>query len=449
MTTANPLGLSTEDQERAICSILMANPGILDSIPQLQAAHFSTESLRTLFGFIVKQQGDGKGCDPITLMVPMKGVMSLSELHEVAASHDHSAHPLRRLTQQVIDQAKARQLHGVSQVLHELAYAETPIADRLDQAQAAAAGLVEDAAEDDWVDAYEAAVAHSAVVEARENGQLQGIATGIEELDQMLGGGLQDGNLVIVGARPSMGKTAIALGIAQHAALKHPTLLLSMEMMVGEVMDRSYALLGDAKLSHVKNPRLGLDYQLVSDAIEQQRLRNLKISQRSGLNILQVKRMARSARRKFGMKLLVVDYVGLMVGTDPKQMRTYQIEEITRGLKELAKELGIAVLCLAQVNRDAADKPMDAPGLQDLKDSGAIEQDADVVTFVHRPVMIATNLGPEWKEYAMWKVAKNRQGPCGLLHMRYEGEKTRFTTWEGQPPTKGTAGASRGFGGTK
>jgi replicative DNA helicase len=137
-----------------------------------------------------------------------------------------------------------------------------------------------------------------------------------------------------------------------------------------------------------------------------------------------------------------------MAGLDPKAPRAYQIEEISRGLKALAKELDIVVICLAQVNRGAMERVNSTPGLHDLRDSGAIEQDADVVAFIHRPIVANPNAGDELAHYALLRVAKNRQGRTGDINLFYQGECTRFEAWSGHAPSSNKPAAKpakRGF----
>jgi len=176
-----------------------------------------------------------------------------------------------------------------------------------------------------------------------------------------------------------------------------------------------------------------------------ERSRHLKwfASDKSGLNILQVRSMARRLKRSKGLDVLIVDYIGLMNGLDPKMARSYQIEEMTRGLKALAKELDIVVLCLAQVNRGAAEKQMQPPGLHELRDSGGIEQDADVVMFLHRPIAANPSLDAQWQNYAVCRMAKNRQGRTGDVHLFFHGESTRFEAWGGTPPSLTTSSATK------
>jgi replicative DNA helicase len=144
-----------------------------------------------------------------------------------------------------------------------------------------------------------------------------------------------------------------------------------------------------------------------------------------------------------GLDVLVVDYIGLMSGMDAKANRNTQLEEISRGLKSLAKELQICVMCLAQLNRKSEERPDQMPMMSDLRDSGAIEQDADVILFIKRPIMANPELGDEWKYYAKLSVAKNRQGRCGYLSLSYTGEQTKFGMWSGEPPRKATAHGTR------
>ena len=214
-----------------------------------------------------------------------------------------------------------------------------------------------------------------------------------------------------------------------------------------DVRDRQAAILSSASISHIKRPAKGLDYSRIVDGVERSKALKFYVSDKSGLNILQVRSKARALKRRYGLDVLVVDYIGLMSGLDSKQSRAYQIEEISRGLKALAKDLGIVVLCLAQVNRAAAARGNNPPGLHELRDSGAIEQDADVVAFIHRPIMENPDAGEQYRNYGLLRVAKNRQGRCADVNLFYQGEYTKFDSWAGPAPSKlTTAPTTRGFG---
>jgi replicative DNA helicase len=291
---------------------------------------------------------------------------------------------------------------------------------------------------DDWTSAYEGMVTHSELLERRNSGELEAWATGLSDLDEYLEGGFRPGELVIVGARPSMGKTALGLSIGVHMARERVVGFLSMEMSKQEVNDRLTAMLGHVSMSSVKRPRKGdgLQWGSVLEGVERAKELRLHISDQGGLNINQVRTKARNAKRLFGLQVLVVDYIGLMSGLDQRQNRNAQLGEISRGLKNLARELELAVVCLAQLNRKAEERSEQMPQMSDLRDSGEIEQDADVILFIKRPIMANPELGDEWKNYAKLAVAKNRQGRCGHLDLAYIGEQTRFTSWGGPAPAK-------------
>jgi replicative DNA helicase len=276
------------------------------------------------------------------------------------------------------------------------------------------------------------------VLQDRFDGKTNAMATGLTDLDERLNGGLRPGQLVILGARPSMGKTALGLTIAASMSKHYVVGMLSMEMSHMEVNDRLTAMLGVVSLSSVKRPARGhgLAWDRVIEGVERARTLNLHVSDQGGLNINQVRTKARALKRLHGLNVLVVDYISLMQGLDAKANRNTQLEEVSRGLKALAKELQICVLCLAQLNRKAEERPDQMPMLSDLRDSGAIEQDADIVVFIKRPIMANPDLGPEWAHYSKASVAKNRQGRCGYFHLHYEGSQTQFTKWTGSPPFK-------------
>ena len=161
--------------------------------------------------------------------------------------------------------------------------------------------------------------------------------------------------------------------------------------------------------------------------------RDLYIDDQGALTLHQVSAKARNMARKHKIQVLFVDYLQLMSGTDAKSMRAYQLEEIMRGFKALAKSMQICVVALAQVNRKVEGE---MPGLSDLKDSGSIEQDADVVAFIHRAIQVDPTLGDDWKFYASLRIAKNRQGRTGDIDLSYIGEETRFGAWSGPKPSK-------------
>ena len=431
--------MHAQEAEDSLIGCLLLDNASWDRLgDRLKPEFFYTEVNRVVFAEVAKQLGAGRQCDVVTVGTALGERVSFAQLNALA-QYVPSAANLLRYADLVIERYKSRQLMGVSGELMELAGDhDSPIGDRVDRAQGLLGKLIDDAPRDDWVSAFDGMGHHLEVLTARQEGKNPAMSTGLVELDDYLEGGLRPGELVIVGARPSMGKTALGLSIGVNMADHYTVGMLSMEMSHMEVNDRLTAMLGVVSLSSVKRPARGqgLAWDRVIEGVERARTLNLHVSDQGGLNINQVRTKARALKRLHGLNVLVVDYISLMQGMDAKANRNTQLEEISRGLKALAKELQICVLCLAQLNRKAEERPDQMPMMSDLRDSGAIEQDADVIVFIKRPVMANPDLGPEWQNYAKLSVAKNRQGRCGYLSLHYEGAQTRFSNWSGPAPFK-------------
>jgi len=311
----------------------------------------------------------------------------------------------------------------------------------LDAAMQKVMAISPDAAADEWEGTDTGMVELLDRIQAAADGTAEPdfTPTGLTDLDERLDGGMRDGELIVIGARPSMGKSALALSIGMHVAIQEglPVGMFSMEMPKAQVMNRAMSLVSRIHLSRIKRAERLKDYDwpAITKTVETLRQVNFQVSDRSGVNINQLRARARGLRRKHGkLGCLIVDYLGLMDGTDPKMPRVYQLEEITKGLKALAKELGCPILLLVQVNRKVDERPDPMPLLADLRDSGSIEQDADIVIFVHRPIKAKPDLADEWKYYAKVSVAKSRDGEPGYFDLMYVGENTHFMDWpEGTP----------------
>lgn len=434
------------EAEIGIIGALLLDNGAWDRVgDSLRAEHFYDDRNRMVFAELSAQLLSGKRCDVVTVATALGDRSSFADIHSYAQYVPSSA-SVRRYAETVIERFKSRQLQDVSTALAELAVDHgTSIADRVDRAQGQLSKLIEDAPIDEWVGAHEAMTLHSSVLEDRAEGRHVVIPTGLQDLDEYLEGGVRPGELIIVGARPSMGKTALGLTMGVHMAAQCGVGLLSMEMSHSEVNDRLTAMLGNVSMSSVKRPNkgAGLQWGRVLEGIDRAKELNFFTCDQGGLTINHVRSKARNLKRRNGLSVLVVDYIGLMSGLDPKANRNTQLGEISRGLKSLAKELGIAIVCLAQLNRKAEERPDQMPQMSDLRDSGEIEQDADVIIFIKRPIMSNPDLGAEWNNYAKLSVAKNRQGRCGYLHLSYAGELTKFGAWAGEPPRKEKASSSQ------
>jgi replicative DNA helicase len=445
---------SIESESSVLGALLLDNRGWAAVGDTVTAEDFYRHEHRLIFTATAALLNANKPADVFTVLDGLEKTGNAAEvggvgyLHALAQSVSGASN-IRHHAEIVRERSIRRRLIAASDTIATGAFNPEgrPIDAVLEDAERAIFTIRQaDAPRDEWIGAYEGMLAHSALLERRNAGELSAWPTGLSDLDEYLEGGLRPGELVIVGARPSMGKTALGLTIGVHMAEARPVAMLSMEMSHMEVNDRLTAMLGNVSMSSVKRPNrgAGLEWSRVLDGVERAKQLRLRVSDQGGLTINQVRSKARNAKRAHGLDVLIVDYIGLMTGLDPKANRNAQLGEISRGLKNLAKELQVCVLCLAQLNRKAEERPDQMPQMSDLRDSGEIEQDADVILFIKRPIMANPELGIEWKYYAKVSVAKNRQGRCGYLSLSYTGEQTRFSGWAGDAPMKQSTTKHRG-----
>lgn len=261
-----------------------------------------------------------------------------------------------------------------------------------------------------------------------------GMRTRLPGLDRCLGGGLQRGRVVVVAARPSIGKTSLAVQIALNVAGDtHHVLALSQEMPRGDLVDRITANLGRVPLDGLLQGVAPNDHDTwgrILEARESALRLPLQIDDQPALSLLAIRAKAQIAKARHGLDVLIIDYLQLCAASDRKLSRHHQIEEISRGLKTLAKELDICVVVLSQINRDVTKSDRE-PTLADLKESGAIEEDADVVLLLH-PHGEPTN----GAQVIACIVAKNRQGEKRRIALRFEGAYQRWAecTTDVSPP---------------
>ncbi len=261
----------------------------------------------------------------------------------------------------------------------------------------------------------------------QSQGQLTGVSSGYSDLDKMTAG-LQPGDLIVIAGRPSMGKTTLALNIAENAAIGKnvPVAVFSMEMSREQLAFRMISSLGRVDQSHLRTGMFGdEDWARINGAIAQMKTASLYIDDSGALTPTEVRARARRLMREHGgLGLIVVDYLQLMQVAGGKENRATEISEISRSLKALAKELSVPVIALSQLNRSVEQRTDKKPVMSDLRESGAIEQDADVIMMIYREEVYE----PETprKGIADIIIAKQRNGPTGEVHLTFLGKYTRF-----------------------
>ncbi len=266
-------------------------------------------------------------------------------------------------------------------------------------------------------------------IQARGNvrGNVTGTSTGLLDLDSKLLG-LQKTDLLILAARPAMGKTALALNIAVAAARQVPTLIFSLEMGATQLGDRLLSAEGKIKMSLIQRGVFNANEQArLMDAVEELAERKLKIDDTGNLRLSEIRMRARQHKHKYGLGLIVIDYIQLMKGNgNYRDNRVQEVSEISRGLKALAKELDIPILALSQLSRGVEMRADKRPQLSDLRESGSIEQDADVVMFLYRDEYYNRD-DSDNENIAELIIAKNRNGATGSIHVKFEKEYQKFS----------------------
>lgn len=260
----------------------------------------------------------------------------------------------------------------------------------------------------------------------REKGKLRGISSGYVDLDNILGG-LQKSDLVVLAARPSMGKTSLALDIMRHVGVnaKIPVGIFSLEMSKDQLVDRLLSAQSDVNLWKIRTGHLNdEDFEKIGQAMGELSEAPIFIDDAAGSNIMEIRTKARRLQSEQGVGLIVVDYLQLMEGRS-QENRVQEVSEISRALKQLARELNVPVLALSQLSRGVESRPDKVPQLADLRESGSIEQDADVVMFIYREEMYKGK-DAHRPHVAEIHIKKHRNGPTGQIDLYFDADKTSF-----------------------
>jgi replicative DNA helicase len=259
-----------------------------------------------------------------------------------------------------------------------------------------------------------------------------GIPTGFIDLDRMTSG-LQAGDLVIVAGRPSMGKTSFSMNIGEHVAIEHglPVAVFSMEMGAVQLAMRMLGSVGMLDQHRMRTGKLRADdWPRVTHAVQRMQDAQIYIDESPGLTAVELRARARRLARQCGkLGLIIIDYIQLMSSNGPGENRATEISEISRSLKSLAKELECPVIALSQLNRSLEQRPNKRPIMSDLRESGAIEQDADVILFIYRDEVYNPD-SPD-KGTSEIIIGKQRNGPIGTIRLTFQGESTRFLNFTG------------------
>lgn len=434
---------SIEAEQSVLGGLLLDNAGYDRIAGLLSEGDFYRADHRLIFRHIVQLVEHSQPADALTVAESLERAGSLVEvggnsyLGSLAASTPSAAN-IHRYAEIVRGRSLMRQLVTAGHRIAESGYMPQgrEAKELLDEAQALVLAIGE-GARDKHADFLTTRVVMSDVVEfvdeqhqrhaSGQSNDVTGTPTGFIDLDKKTTG-MQPGQLIILAARPAMGKTALSLNITENASSEtgKTGVFFSQEMRARELGLRLLASAAGVNVQRLVTGRIyDQEWPRVTDAFGKISDLNIAFNQAPGLTITELRALARRARREFGaLSVIVVDYLQLMLSGGNDMNRAMQLAEITRGLKLLALELEVPVVALSQLNRELEKRPNKRPLMSDLRDSGAIEQDADVILFIYRDEVYH----PESfdKGVAEVIVAKQRNGPTGTVRLTFRADQTRF-----------------------
>jgi len=436
---------SVEAEQSVLGGLLLENEA-LDKIADLiSSSDFYRHDHRVIYEHISRLIEHSKPADIVTVAESLESTAELSGVGGISylgalAQNTPSAANIRRYAEIVRERAVMRSLVMVGSGIAESAFNPQgrDAAQLLDEAEARIFEIAEGGkrSTQGFIDIKtllpQVADRIDQLFQRDNASDVTGIPTGFADLDSMTSG-LQPGDLVIVAGRPSMGKTAFSLNIAENVALDTglPVAVFSMEMGATQLAMRMIGSVGRLDQHRMRTGRLeDEDWVRLTTALGKLNDAPMFIDESAGLNALEVRARARRLHRQCGkLGLIVIDYLQLMSATRTGENRATEISEISRALKSLAKELDVPVVALSQLNRGLEQRPNKRPVMSDLRESGAIEQDADVILFIYRDQVYNPD-SPD-KGTAEIIIGKQRNGPIGTIRLTFLGEHTRFENFAG------------------
>jgi replicative DNA helicase len=432
-----------EAERGVLGSILLENHFVDEVADVLSADHFYLDSHQRIYKAILRLHESGvHGFDPVTVGDALKQHNELTEvggydyLTELLESVPHSAHA-KYYASIIRDKAVQRRLiFACTDILKNAYDASSETDDLLNQAEQQIFSILEQQESGHKFELSAILIeTFDRIAKRRElGGSISGLTTGFRDLDRQTNG-MQPSELIILAARPSMGKTAFVLNLAEAVADRSQAgvVVFSLEQSKHELAERFLCIRGKLDMHKLRKGELSEDeYDKLMRTASELDVMPVFIDDTPGRNMAQINAICRRLKRKDDLRLVIIDYLQLIEPEDKRAPREQQIAQITRRLKFLAKELAIPVMALAQLNRGVELRDDKRPRLADLRESGAIEQDADIVMFLHRPEMYNPEDHPGEAEVI---VAKHRNGPTGIVKLNFEKQYLRFQDFVSEGPS--------------
>ena len=423
---------SREAEESVIGAVLLSEDAVTEVMDKIHPEDFYVPAHQAIYESMRELFDTSQAIDAVTVSESLRrkgelekigGIQYLTRLVDIVPSTSNVVF----YAGIVEDHAKRRELIRAGSSVTEYAFnIDDEIASVLDRAEQAVLGVAEKRSSQTLLEIgpmFSDVLEHIEMLE-QQGSEMTGLATGFVDLDKKLAG-LQKANLVVIAGRPAMGKSSLAMNIATNAAAAgEPVALFSLEMSKEEIVQRILSSVGKVDSMKLRSGQLGPLWQRVVDAAGRMYQAPIYVDDSPIVTITDIRAKCRRLKRKRGLSLVVVDYIQLMEASGHEN-RQQEISQITRNLKNLARELEVPIVAMSQLNRSLESREDKRPRLADLRESGSIEQDADVVMFIYRHEYYHPE-DQEKKGIAEVIVAKHRAGSTGPVEMTFQPEFTRF-----------------------
>ncbi len=427
---------SIEAEQSVVGAMLMDKDAILTASELISGQDFYQSAYGVIFDSMVELFNEGRPVDLVTLQDRLKEkdvppeISSLEFVRDLVTAVPTSAN-VKYYAEIVADKSMMRRLIKLNDELSNICYAgNEPLPAILEKTEKSVFELLQKRNLGEYTPIRQVVLnALDRIERASKNkGSVTGIPTGFNDLDYKLSG-LQPSDLVLVAARPSMGKTAFVLNIAQYVAFKKEkgVAIFSLEMSKEQLVNRLFSLESQVDSQAIRTGNLkDSDWEKLIEGAGIIGKSNLIIDDTPGISVSELRSKCRKYKLEHDIQLVIIDYLQLMTGSVGRhsESRQQEISEISRSLKALARELNVPVVALSQLSRAVEGRPDKRPMLSDLRESGAIEQDADVVMFIYRDEYY--NKDTEYKKQAEIIIAKQRNGPVGTVHLAWLADYTKF-----------------------
>ena len=427
---------SVEEEQSVVGAMLMDRDAITTASEIISGNDFYQSAYGVIFDAMVELFNEGKPVDLITLQERLKEkdvpaeIASLEFVRDLVTAVPTSAN-VKYYAQIVADKSVMRKLIKLNEEIANICYAgKESLEEVLEKTEKSVFELLQKRNTSDFVPIKQVVLNALERIEkaSKTKGTVTGIPTGFIDLDYKLSG-LQPSDLILVAARPSMGKTAFVLNIAQYIAFKKDksVAIFSLEMSKEQLVNRLFSLESQVDAQAIRSGNMkDSDWEKLIEGAGIIGQSHLIIDDTPGISISELRSKCRKYKLEQGLDVVIIDYLQLMTGSVGKssESRQQEISEISRSLKGLARELNVPVIALSQLSRAVESRPDKRPMLSDLRESGAIEQDADVVMFIYRDEYY--NKDSEFKKQAEIIIAKQRNGPIGTVNLAWLGEYTKF-----------------------